>query len=264
MTTGPARRTVRLWSGDHGTGVRAVTQRMRRTTVVVVACALLATAGVWGAMMLRADAHHGAPSSSTRGPLTEEQYAAAVRVAQHEVDQQKPSRLTSATAVLKPGNVRQPNMADACHSGQVVKIRLVGRFPRIVTGGLAARWPAEWIRTGDAGRHHHRRDERTSVPARCRHRQVGALPGRGRPDARAEPVTAGPRPGTRSSLPPCATSPATYESRWWVTAATGSSRASSPTTPHGTWSRSTASTRCCSPTTAWAAARSRFSSSSGR
>lgn len=102
--------------------------------MVVVACALLATAGVWGAMMLRADAHHGAPSSSTRGPLTEEQYAAAVRVAQHEVDQQKPSRLTSATAVLKPGNVRQPNRADACHSGQVVKIRLVGRFPRIVTG----------------------------------------------------------------------------------------------------------------------------------
>ena len=102
--------------------------------MVVVACALLATAGVWGAMMLRADAHHGAPSSSTRGPLTEEQYAAAVRVAQHEVDQQKPSRLTSATAVLKPGNVRQPNRADACHSGHVVKIRLVGRFPRIVTG----------------------------------------------------------------------------------------------------------------------------------
>jgi hypothetical protein len=114
---------------------------MRRTTVVVVACALLATAGVWGAMMLRADAHHSAPSSSTRGPLTEEQYAAAVRVAQQEVDQQKPSRLTSATAVLKPGNVRRPNMADACHSGQVVKIRLVGRFPRIATGGLAGGGP---------------------------------------------------------------------------------------------------------------------------
>ena len=107
--------------------------------MVVVACALLATAGVWGAMMLRADAHHETPSS--RGPLSEEQYAAAVRVARHEVDEQKPSRLTSVTAVLKPGTVRQPNMADACHSGQVVKIRLVGRFPRITTGGLARGGP---------------------------------------------------------------------------------------------------------------------------
>ena len=110
-----------------------MTRGMRTTSVFVGAGALLVSAAVWGVLMFRADAKHdrsvGDPADY--GPLTDRQYAAAVRVAQHELDRQKPSRLVSATAVLKPGKVRQPNLADACHSGEVVRIRLVGRFPRI-------------------------------------------------------------------------------------------------------------------------------------
>jgi hypothetical protein len=110
-----------------------MTRGIRTASVFGVAGVLMASAGISGAEMMQAHVEHH--HAAVHGPLTDAQYAAAVRVAQHQIDQQKPSRLTSATAVLKPGKVRQPNLADACHSGEVVKIRLVGRFPHVVTGG---------------------------------------------------------------------------------------------------------------------------------
>jgi hypothetical protein len=106
-----------------------MTRGIRTASVFGVAGVLMASAGISGAEMMRADVQHH--HVATHGPLTNDQYAAAVRVAQHELDKQKPSHLNSATAVLRKGKVRQPNLADACHSGELVKIRLVGRFPRI-------------------------------------------------------------------------------------------------------------------------------------
>jgi hypothetical protein len=114
----------------------SLTPRARSTTVLVAACALLATAGIWGAVMVRADAGHDRPvgDAADYGPLSADQYAAAVRVAQHQADRLA-GRLTSATAVVRPGQVSQANLAGACDSGSVVRIRLTGRFPHLATGG---------------------------------------------------------------------------------------------------------------------------------
>ncbi len=110
-----------------------MTRGIRTASVFGVAGVLMASAGISGAEMMQAHARH--EPAAVHGPLTDRQYAAAVRVAQQQIDRQKPSRITSATAVLKPGRVTQPNLAGACHSGEVVKIRLIGRFPHITTGG---------------------------------------------------------------------------------------------------------------------------------
>jgi hypothetical protein len=112
-----------------------VSSRRRTTTVFAVAGALLAGAAVWGVLMFRADAKRdGVDDAANRGPLTAEQYAAAVRIVQREVRDQKAS-LTSATAILRPGTVLQANVGPACTSGHLIRIRLLGRFPHIVTGG---------------------------------------------------------------------------------------------------------------------------------
>jgi hypothetical protein len=93
---------------------------MRTTSVFVVAGLLMATAAAWGTHMMRAD----------YGPLSSSQYAAAVAIAQREVDQEK-AHLTSATAVIRTGKVHQPNRAGSCTSGREIRILLIGRFPHI-------------------------------------------------------------------------------------------------------------------------------------
>jgi hypothetical protein len=99
--------------------------------VFAVAGGLLAGAAVWGLLMVRADAKHdGVDDPANHGPLTAEQYAAAVRIVQREVASEKAS-LTSATAILTRGRVRNANVGPACTSGHLIRIRLLGRFPRI-------------------------------------------------------------------------------------------------------------------------------------
>jgi hypothetical protein len=115
----------------------SLSPRARNTTVLVTACALLVTAGVWGALMMRADARHDRPvDASEYGPLTAAQYSAAVAVARHEIDRER-AKITSVTAVLHRGTVHQPNQPGTCTSGREVRIRLVGRFPHIAVGGAA-------------------------------------------------------------------------------------------------------------------------------
>jgi hypothetical protein len=87
--------------------------------------------------MVSADwGHHQAEDA--RGPLTEQQYDAAVAVAQHEIDREK-ARITTATAVLRHRTLsrRQSNLPGLCTSGRVIEIRLTGKFPHITTSGIA-------------------------------------------------------------------------------------------------------------------------------
>jgi hypothetical protein len=109
-----------------------MTRGTRTTWVFGVAGLLMASVGLVGAQMMRADARH--PSDDRH--LTQAQYDAAVRVARHQVRQLHP-RLTSASAIVTPGTVTQPNMAGSCTSGSVVKIRLIGHDFDVANAGLA-------------------------------------------------------------------------------------------------------------------------------
>jgi hypothetical protein len=109
-----------------------MTRGIRTAWVFGVAGLLMASAGVVGAQMLRADARH---SSSDRH-LTQAQYDAAVRIARHQVHRLHP-RLTSASAIVRSGTVTQANMSGSCTSGHVIKIRLVGHEFHVATGGRA-------------------------------------------------------------------------------------------------------------------------------
>ena len=70
------------------------------------------------------------------GPLTRRQYDAAVNLARHEIENQD-AKVTSATVVLKhnaaPG--APSNTGHRCTADQVLRIRLIGRFPHTVTSG---------------------------------------------------------------------------------------------------------------------------------
>lgn len=105
----------------------------RRTGVVLgIGVSLLLAAGTWGLVMLRADATHVPRSvrSPDDGPLTPRQYSLAVRAAERAVDVGQ-AHLRSATAVVRSGSVHDPNQGGLCGSGQLIEIRLIGRFPQI-------------------------------------------------------------------------------------------------------------------------------------
>jgi len=109
-----------------------MTRRMRTVLVFAASGVLLGVVGLWGAELMRADAkHEGVGDTADDGPLTSSQYAAAVAVAQREMDKER-ARVTSVTAVIRPGKVRQPNLGGECRSGHVIRILLIGRFPHIV------------------------------------------------------------------------------------------------------------------------------------
>lgn len=106
--------------------------RGRTGVVLGIGVVLLLTAGVWGVVMLRADATHEPRfvSSPDDGPLTPRQYTLAVRATERAVDVGQ-ARLSSATAMVRSGSVHDPNQGGLCDSGQLIEIRLIGRFPQI-------------------------------------------------------------------------------------------------------------------------------------
>jgi hypothetical protein len=110
-----------------------MTRVIRTASVFGVAGVLMASAGISGAHMMRAEVKH--PHASVHGPLSDAQYAAAVRIAHHQV-RRGHVHLTSATAVIRRGTVTQANMGGICTSGTEIRIRLVGHGFHIVTGGL--------------------------------------------------------------------------------------------------------------------------------
>ena len=105
----------------------------RRTSVVMgLSVAFLISAGVWGLLMLRADATNRPrfERSADDGPLTPRQYGLAVAAAQRAVELDR-AHVASATAVVKKGRLRDPNQSGLCRSGRLIEIRLTGRFPEI-------------------------------------------------------------------------------------------------------------------------------------
>ncbi|HET8665393.1 MAG TPA: hypothetical protein VFM08_13835 [Nocardioides sp.] len=109
-----------------------MTRGKRTAWVFGVAGLLMVAGGVAGAQMLRADAQHPAE----KGRLTQAQYDDAVRIARHQVRRLDP-RLTSASAIVRPGTVTRPNMTGTCSSGSVILIRLAGHDFHVGTGARA-------------------------------------------------------------------------------------------------------------------------------
>lgn len=68
------------------------------------------------------------------GTLTREEVAKALAVARGLVEDQGAS-VSNASAIARPGTLEELNNGDPCRSGRVLKIRLVGTFPRTVTSG---------------------------------------------------------------------------------------------------------------------------------
>ncbi len=75
------------------------------------------------------------PGPVDTGGLTRAEYDAAVNLARHEVEAQD-ATVTSATAVVKhnAGPNAPSNTGHPCTGDRVLKVRLIGDFPHIVTG----------------------------------------------------------------------------------------------------------------------------------
>lgn len=66
--------------------------------------------------------------------LTHQELEVATDVARDEADRQR-ATITSATVTVRRAQVRQPNTGHECTSPRLLRIRLVGRFPRVVASG---------------------------------------------------------------------------------------------------------------------------------
>ena len=75
-------------------------------------------------------------TSRTHGELTDQEYAYAVDLARHEVRTDDAS-VSSATVTVGRGVVTDANLGHSCESGRVLRIKLIGTFPHIVTTGHA-------------------------------------------------------------------------------------------------------------------------------
>jgi hypothetical protein len=100
------------------------------------AACLLATFAIGGCAS--SASHNATPSGATllRGSLTDHDYGVAVAVVRAEVAKES-AVLTSASASIGDGTVTDTNAGRPCMSGKLLHIKLIGRFPRIVHGGVA-------------------------------------------------------------------------------------------------------------------------------
>jgi hypothetical protein len=107
---------------------RAPSRGRTRTRVVLTTCvALLASTGLWGVILLRADATgRFAAASPDDGPLTPRQYALAVAVVRREIELDR-YHVTTATAVIRRTPAAGHDHGGACRS-DLISIRLTGRF----------------------------------------------------------------------------------------------------------------------------------------
>ena len=110
----------------------STTSRRRTIGTFVVSGVFLAAAAAWGALLLSGSASHSAAAGDPvrYGPLSAEQYAAAVRIAKADLARDD-GKVTSATAILRRGRVRTPNLHGTCTSGRVIRILLIGRFRHV-------------------------------------------------------------------------------------------------------------------------------------
>lgn len=116
---------------------------MRRTSVTIVR---VPTAGLVIALLLTAcssrttdddDTSSSAerpPATAENGGLSSEELAFAQELVLNSPGLED-ATISSATAVVRHGIVTGPNVGAPCTSGRLIKIRLIGRFPHIVTTG---------------------------------------------------------------------------------------------------------------------------------
>jgi hypothetical protein len=109
-----------------------------RTRALIVAGLL---AGVPGLGLAGCTGSGDHPRADT-GRLTPGQYAAAVNLARHEIENQD-AEVTRATAVIKhnAGPGAPSNTGVECTGDQVLRVRLIGTFPHITTGGTPGSRP---------------------------------------------------------------------------------------------------------------------------
>jgi len=76
----------------------------------------------------------GNTSSVEERSLSQDEVAMAVAVARDRLKNQGAS-VSSATAIMRPGRVVDTNTGHRCGSGRILRIKLIGSFPHIVTTG---------------------------------------------------------------------------------------------------------------------------------
>jgi len=69
--------------------------------------------------------------------ITDREIALAAALVQQELrkGREEDNTLDSASVSVSPGRVAQPNTGEACDSGRLLRVRLIGTFPHIVTTG---------------------------------------------------------------------------------------------------------------------------------
>jgi hypothetical protein len=84
-----------------------------------------------------------APESATQGPgqgtgqgtsLSDSEVAKAVAVAQQEIADQG-ATISNASAIARSGRIEDSNTGHPCTSGRLLQIKLIGKFPHVVTTG---------------------------------------------------------------------------------------------------------------------------------
>lgn len=110
--------------------------RARRTSVKLrlVALAVLAAAAL--------SACDQSPTSKDSesadpGTIAERERTLAERIVRQELSEErlKDATIDSASFTVSEGTVAQPNTGHRCDSGRLLRIRLIGDFPHIVTTG---------------------------------------------------------------------------------------------------------------------------------
>ena len=74
-------------------------------------------------------------NQSVESALSDQEYAYAIDVARETLRQQQDVDLTSATVKAVSGTEINSNTGYRCESGRLLRIKLIGTFPHIVTGG---------------------------------------------------------------------------------------------------------------------------------
>ena len=77
------------------------------------------------------------PESAESGTITDRERTQAERIVRQELNEErlKDATIDSASVTVSGGTVDQPNTGHVCDSGRLLRIRLIGDFPHIVTTG---------------------------------------------------------------------------------------------------------------------------------
>jgi hypothetical protein len=122
----------------------AARQRRRRTVTmlaggcVAVVAVLAGVAAVTSPQSAPSTPPPLSPPSGSHGALTDQEYAAAVRVARQQI-RAADATITGATVTASSGKVLDSNTGHACTSGRLLNIKLIGSFPHTVTTGHPVR-----------------------------------------------------------------------------------------------------------------------------